>query len=224
MTEWHVRKEITRAPGVDTLTAGPGRMEETPKTPGSEYLFRSSENSPVLDPPLIKIVQSLTARILFVAIRAVYMDASFATHQDKKSHTEVMATLGTGAFYTKSTTQKINTTSSCEAELVALAKGLQQSLWTRTFLMAQGLRVPPILVYQDNQSTIKLIERGRPAAEQTRHIDIGYFWLTDLLARSVITIEYCPTLLADFFTKPLQGSLFQTMRDHVLGTTNPTVD
>ena len=41
-----------------------------------------------------------------------------------------MATLGTGAFYTKSTTQKINTTSSCEAELVALAKGLQQSLWT----------------------------------------------------------------------------------------------
>jgi hypothetical protein len=107
----------------------------------------------------------------------------------------------------------------------ALAKGLQQSLWTRTFLMAQGLRVPPILVYQDNQSTIKLLERGRPAAEQTRDIDIGCFWLTDLLARGVITIEYCPTLdmLADLFTKPLQGSLFQTMRDHVLGTTNPAV-
>jgi Reverse transcriptase (RNA-dependent DNA polymerase) len=270
-------EEITRAPGVDTLTAALGPTEENPKTPGSEYLFRSSEHSPVLDPPLIKIVHSLTARILFVANRArpdmltfvsymtkkvlsptvedgkkllralrylahtskleltlgfkgnpsitVYIDASFATHQDKKSHTGVMATLGTGAFYTKSTTQKINTTSSCEAELVALAKGLQQSLWTRTFLTAQGLRVPPILVYQDNQSTIKLIERGRPAAEQTRHIDIGYFWLTDLLARGVITIEYCPTLnmLADFFTKPLQGSLFQTMRDHVLGTTNPTV-
>lgn len=123
-----------------------------------------------------------------------------------------MATLGTGVFYTKSTSQKINMTSSCEAELVALSKGLQQSLWTRSFLTAQGLKVPPIMVLQDNQSTIKLIERGRPAAEQTRHIEIGYFWLTDLLTRGIITIKYCPTLdmLAGFFTKPLQGSIFQT--------------
>ena len=57
----------------------------------------------------------------------VFIDASFATHTDMKSHTGVICTLGTGAFYTKSTAQKINTTSSCEAELVALSKGLQRS-------------------------------------------------------------------------------------------------
>lgn len=60
---------------------------------------------------------------------SIYINASFAVHHDKKSHTEVMATLDTGAFYTKSTARQINTTSSCEAELVALAKGLQQSIW-----------------------------------------------------------------------------------------------
>ena len=143
----------------------------------------------------------------------VYIDASFATHTDMKSHTGVLCTLGTGAFYTKSTSQKINTTSSCEAELVALAKGLQQTIWSRTFLSAQGFDTPPITVYQDNQSTIKLIERGRPSAEQSRHINIGYFWLNDLIKRGIVVIKYCPTLsmLADYFTKPLQGSLFNDL-------------
>ena len=132
-----------------------------------------------------------------------------------------MTTLGIGAYYTKSTTQKINTTSSCEAELVALSKGLQQSLWSHKFLSAQGLIVPPLIVHQDNQSTIKLIERGRPAAEQSRHIDIGYFWITDLIKRGLIIVQYCPTLsmLADFLTKPLQGSLFLSLRNQVLGAT-----
>jgi hypothetical protein len=65
----------------------------------------------------------------------------------------------------------------------------------------------------------------RLGTEQTRHIEIGYFWFIDLLTRGIITIEYCPTLdmLGDFFTKPLQGSLFQTMRDHVLRTSSPTI-
>ena len=53
-----------------------------------------------------------------------FIDASFATHPDMKSHSGVCITLGTGTYYSKSTTQKLNTTSSCEAELVALSKGL----------------------------------------------------------------------------------------------------
>ena len=136
-----------------------------------------------------------------------------------KSRIGVRCTLGTGALYTKSTAQKINTTSSCEADLVALAKGLQQTLWARTFLIGQGLITPPITIYQDNQSTIKLIERGHPAAEQSRHINIGYFWIHDLIKQGVVTVKFCPTLsmLADYFTKPLQGSLFTDLRDQVIG-------
>lgn len=155
-----------------------------------------------------------------------FIDASFATHPDRKSHTGVAVTLGTGVFYTKSTTQKINTTSSCESELVALSKGLQQSLWTRSFLQNQGFKLPPITVYQDNQSTIKLVERGRPGSEQTRHIDIGHFWIRDLIKRNLITITYCPTLsmIADFFTKPLLGTLYITMHQQIMGYTPiPTV-
>jgi ribonuclease HI len=152
---------------------------------------------------------------------SVFIDASFAVHDDYKSHSGTVVTLGTGAFYTKSTTQKLNTTSSCEAELVALSKGMQQALWSSAILGALGYSVKPIIVYQDNQSTIKLVEKGRPGAEQSRHINIGFFWINDLITRKLVTLVYCPTkqMAADLLTKALQGPLFLTLRDMLLGHT-----
>jgi hypothetical protein len=111
------------------------------------------------------------------------------------------------------------TTSSCDLELVGLAKGLQQSLWSGYFLESQGYPVSPIMVLQDNQSTIKLVENGRPTSELSHHIRIGYFWIHDLLTKNIIKIQYCPTeeLIADIMTKTFQGSLFKTMRDRLMG-------
>ena len=148
-----------------------------------------------------------------------FIDASFATHPDMKSHSGVCITLGTGAYYSKSTTQKLNTTSSCEAELVALAKGLQQSLWSSYFIENQGYPNVPVTVLQDNQSTIRLVENGGPTSELSRHIRIGFFWMRDLLIKNIISVVYCPTdsIIADIMTKPLQGSLFRTMRDRIMG-------
>ena len=67
---------------------------------------------------------------------------------------------------------------------------------------------------QDNQSTIKLVSNGKANSELTRHIQIGYYWVKDL-----ITTEYCPTefMIADFFTKLLQGTLFNQMWEKVTG-------
>ena len=98
--------------------------------------------------------------------------------------------LGRGILYSKSTLQKINTTSSCQAELVALAKGLQQSIFLSYFLVSQGYPQLPVIVSQDNQSTIRLIENGRPTSELTRHIEIGYFWAKDLIERQLIKVIY----------------------------------
>ena len=152
---------------------------------------------------------------------SVYIDASFAVHEDMKSLSGTVITLGYGAYYTKSTAQKLNTTSSCEAELVALSKGMQQALWSQAFIEAQCGTKCPIKVYQENQSTIKLIERGRPGAEQSRHINIGYFWLNDLITRGLLTLIYCPNklIIADSLTNPVQGTLFTSLRDMLLGHT-----
>ena len=167
---------------------------------------------------------SLTLRCDLPPTVRTYIDASCAVPPDMKSHTGICTTLGTGMFHCKSTSQKINATSSCQAELIAVAKGLQQSIWSRSFLIAQGYPAIPITVYQDNQSTIKLINNGRSTSEVSRHIAIGYFWVHDLIQKSIINIEYCPTenMIADYFSKPLQGMLFIKLRDLIMGKTTTT--
>jgi hypothetical protein len=55
--------------------------------------------------------------------------------------------------------------------------------------------------------------------QRSRHIDIRYFFITDHSKRNNLRILHCPTnnMLADFFTKPLQGSLFRRFRSVLLG-------
>ena len=51
-------------------------------------------------------------------------------------------------------------------------------------------------------------------------MDIRYFFLKDLIERDVVKVEYCPTeqMVADFFTKPLQGNLFYKLKRVIMGT------
>ena len=67
-----------------------------------------------------------------------WTDSSFALHDDMKSHSGGFGTLGKGAFYATSTNQKLNTTTSTESEVVAVAEILPQALWTVSFLKHQG--------------------------------------------------------------------------------------
>ena len=50
------------------------------------------------------------------------------------------------------------------------------------------------------------------------HIDIRYFFVKDRVESGDLRIEHCPTLdmLADYFTKPLQGALFYKLRDRIM--------
>jgi hypothetical protein len=148
-----------------------------------------------------------------------WMDASYAMHPDMRSHTGGTMSLGTGSAYSTSNKQKLNTTSSTEAELVGIHDVLPQALWTKYFMEAQGYGVTTIL-NQDNQSTIKLSDNGKASSGKgTRHINIRYFFITDRIARKEVAIQYCPTkeMVADYFTKPLQGILFYKFRDQIMG-------
>jgi hypothetical protein len=155
-----------------------------------------------------------------------WVDASFAVHKDMKSHTGGMMTLGKGTVYGTSTRQKLNTKSSTEAELVGVNDVMPQILWTRYFLEAQGYGTKESIVYQDNQSSILLEKNGRASSsKRTRHINIRYFFVTDRIAAKEVAVEYCPTgdMLADFFTKPLQGILFKKFRDQIMNV-DPATD
>ena len=147
-----------------------------------------------------------------------HVDAAYGVHHDAKSHSGVSSTLGKGPIYVKSSKQKLVTKSSTEAEQVSLSDNSSQVIWTREFLISQGYRLDPSIIYQDNQSTIAMVNKGYSTSERTRHIKIRYFFIKDLIDKKELKLEYLPTgeMLADMLTKPLQGELFRRMRKELM--------
>ena len=125
-----------------------------------------------------------------------------------------------GAIQSVSSKQKLNTKSSTIAELVAADDASTPILWTKLFLEAQGFDIKENILYQDNKSTILLLENGkRSSGKRTRAINIRYFFLTDQIEKKNLKVQYCPTLemKGDFMTKPLQGKLFKDHADYIMG-------
>jgi hypothetical protein len=151
-----------------------------------------------------------------------YVDASFAVHNDMKSHTGGIISMGTGAVHVSSKKQGLMTKSSTESELVGMSDQVPQAIWSRNFLVAQGHKMGPTKIYQDNMSTIALADKGRSTSSRTRHIAIRYFFVKDKVDQGEVEIEYLCTedMRADILTKPLQGELFRKMRAALMGIKN----
>ena len=148
-----------------------------------------------------------------------YIDAALAVHADMKSHTGAVFTMGKGAITSGSNKQKANSRSSTESEIIAVDDKIAKVLWTKRFLGWQGFPVKLNIIYQDNTSSMKLEQNGKESSgKRTRHFDIKYFYVTDLVGRKEVTIEYCPTdeMIADYMTKPLVGSKFKLFRDLIM--------
>jgi hypothetical protein len=148
-----------------------------------------------------------------------YVDAAFAVHPDYKSHTGATMTFGSGVLASVSTKQKVNSRSSTEAELVAVDDVIAKILWTKLFVEAQGHKVQANIIYRDNQSSMKLELNGKSSSgKRTRHFNIKYFYVTDLIHRKEVQIEFCPTddMVADYMTKPLTGTKFMLFRRRLL--------
>jgi hypothetical protein len=148
-----------------------------------------------------------------------FVDSSFGVHSDGKGTTGAVSTLGTGSYDSASTKQTIVTKSSSEAELVGMSDRLSPVLGNKNFLEAQGQNVGPVNIHQDNRSTILMAKKGKPTTKRTRHISIRYFFIKDRIDLKEVNLVNTGTkdMLADYFTKPLQGSLFMKLRDKIMG-------
>ena len=129
-----------------------------------------------------------------------------------------MLTIGGGAVVAKSSKQKLVIKGSTEAELVGLSDGLSTVLWVKNFIEAQGYITNEAIVHQDNKSTITLAEKGKSTSNRTRHVNIRYFFVKDRIEKGDIKIVYEKTeeMVADFFSKPLQGAQFEKFRAIIL--------
>jgi hypothetical protein len=149
-----------------------------------------------------------------------WIDAAYAVNPDMKSQTGGTMSLGVGVLHAKSSKQKLNVKSSTEAELVGNSDYIPYNLWLLMFMSMQGYTIKNNVLYQDNQSTILMLKNGRNSCTgNSRHIHIRYFFVKDRVDKKEVRVEYCPSLsmLADFFTKPLQGQMFIKFKEVLMG-------
>jgi hypothetical protein len=159
--------------------------------------------------------------VLGMVVR-LFVDASYGVHKDGKSHTGSCVVLGeVGAVHCTSSKQDIVVKSSTEGELVAASNSANQGLHSRQFLIAQGYKMGPVIMYQDNLSCMAMLARGRSGAERTRHIAIRYYWTKERVDNGEMRIVHKGTkeMYANILTKPLQGSHFIYERECLTGWT-----
>ncbi|KAF7570285.1 hypothetical protein PtrM4_102870 [Pyrenophora tritici-repentis] len=142
----------------------------------------------------------------------VASDASFADNTaDRKSSQGYVIKLFGGLIAWRANKQDTITTSTTEAELLALSQVAKESMFVRMLL--EELRVEltekTITIQCDNTQTIRLInEEISQLTTKLRHVDIHNHWLRQEAKRKSIRVVYVPSgeMLADGFTKTLPAN------------------
>jgi hypothetical protein len=76
------------------------------------------------------------------------------------------------------------------------------------------------ILNQYNISAILLEKNGKASSgKRTKHINVLYFFIKDWIGSGEITVKHCPAteMLADHFTKPLQGTMLRKFRAEIQG-------
>ena len=145
----------------------------------------------------------------------VASDASFADNTiDRKSSQAYAMKLFGGLVGWRANKQTTVTTSTTEAELLALSQATKESLYmSRLFKeLSVCLEGSRITIQCDNQQTIRLVTSEVATLKtQLRHVDIHNHWLRQEVQRGAVSVIYTESaaLMADGLTKSLQGPRFK---------------
>jgi hypothetical protein len=145
-------------------------------------------------------------------------DASFAddpaTRRSAQGH---LIKLFNGPIAWQATRQKTVTTSTTEAELLALSQvGREVEFMAR---MLKAIRFDPehkLTINCDNQQTVRLVTSEAPAiSTKLRHVDIHQFWLRQEVQAGAYSVQWVPTgeMPADGLTKSLGRQPHQAFMD-----------
>lgn len=99
--------------------------------------------------------------------------------------------------------------STAEAEYIACAMAAMDVVYFQRILVDLKCNVLIPLIYVDNQSALNMCE-SYENSRRTRHIDIKYHYIKDLIHKKLIELEYIKTQdnVADIFTKSLNNIKF----------------
>lgn len=135
-----------------------------------------------------------------------YSDSDWAgCLEDRKSTSGHVFFLGSGAISWSSKKQDIVALSSSEDEYVAVTAAACQAIWLRRLLGDFGqVQEDATGIFCDNKASIAMT-KNPTFHSRTKHIDIRFHFIRNLVASEKIILNYCNTnkQVADILTKSL---------------------
>ncbi|QGA15008.1 hypothetical protein EYB26_002664 [Talaromyces marneffei] len=151
----------------------------------------------------------------------VASDASFADNTlDRKSSQAYVMTLYGGITGWQANKQNTVTTSTTEAELLALSQAAKEGMYVMHLLkeLDVKLETPRLHLECDNKQTISLIEKDIVTLKtKLRHVDIHHHWLREQFQEGRVELTYVPTkkMIANGLTKALPKGEFDAFLEQI---------
>lgn len=146
-----------------------------------------------------------------------YADADWANDPiDRKSYTGFVIKLGSNTVNWESRKQRCVAMSSTEAEYLAISDACKDILFIKQFWFEIMNRNIVCKLFNDNQSAQKIL-KSIQCHKRTKHIDIRYHFVRDLISKNCISVSYMPTtkMIADILTKALSSCKHNEFRFHL---------
>ena len=132
-----------------------------------------------------------------------FTDAAFANHDNHKSTLGYIFIASGGAITWKSKKQTTIALSSTKAKYVALSEAAREACWLRNFCGELGYPQEfPIDIKGDNNGSITMA-KNQQFHSQSKHIEIWWHWVWDLIEQELIKIESCQNPQQTALTKAL---------------------
>ena len=99
-----------------------------------------------------------------------------------------------------------------DAEFVRFSAAVQEAVWLKSFLSHLGIQEDasnPVLVNCNSQAAIAFTKDSKYHS-MTKHIDIKYNFVRDMVAQKEVSIQYISThkMVVDPFIKPIHRDTF----------------
>jgi len=117
-----------------------------------------------------------------------YTDASFASELDRRSLGGFANKMNGAALAWKSKKQHCVTTNTMEAEYYSLSEAIKEVIWFNKLNADFNQELKEIIVYEDNQSTIRFASDNIVNA-RSKHIDIRYHFARENVLEKCIAVQ-----------------------------------
>jgi len=148
-----------------------------------------------------------------------HVDASYGSYDDGKGQSAYGFSFGHGMFLVKSKKQKTVGKSSTGSEIIAIDEAACEAVHLMNLLNACGFVCDNCILYEDNQSAIKIINGGIETMQKTKYMRVRIAHVKEIIEQGSVEIRYCPIeeMVVDILTKPISGKQFKKLRDMMLG-------